>query len=279
MNPDKAREYFSAHYEGTLDRGLKLSLERKFDTDSSLRLEYEDFCRAMRSLDGLAAEVPAPPFDLHDRISARLDKHVWEQKRRSSSGFLSLWKSMALGGLATVAIVAAIMQLQSRGSVSGAGFNLPDSPGQMQLQLDGDSLVFQYHSEGKQRVVIRAEDGTVLQDRTLEDEVLRSPLASRLQRAALIRIEIENRAEAIFVAVPGSRFEAAETGTGSLAEMARAAAGHYRVPIMLTALDPDAAVAWSFKSREAYEAIQGALRNTRCQVDRRANGVIVIGQK
>jgi|GEM_PF-4063019 len=41
MNAPKAREYFSAYRDGSLDKGLKQALERKFQEDGLLRAEYQ----------------------------------------------------------------------------------------------------------------------------------------------------------------------------------------------------------------------------------------------
>ena len=82
MNIEKAREFYSAYHEGSLDKGLKQAFERQLETDAQVAAEFRLFKQAMEELSQLESEAIEVPSDLHDRISARLDLHILEQRRK-----------------------------------------------------------------------------------------------------------------------------------------------------------------------------------------------------
>ena len=43
MNANKAREFFSAYYEGSMDRAIRQTFERRLNSDSELHAEYKAF--------------------------------------------------------------------------------------------------------------------------------------------------------------------------------------------------------------------------------------------
>ena len=55
MNHDKAREFFSAYYEGTLESGLRQQLEARFRADAHLKADYAAFVETIEALGELAA--------------------------------------------------------------------------------------------------------------------------------------------------------------------------------------------------------------------------------
>ncbi|HTQ08499.1 MAG TPA: hypothetical protein VMI31_00360, partial [Fimbriimonadaceae bacterium] len=90
MTNEKAREFFSAYHEGTLEPGFRVSFEQKLKSDYAVRHEFESFVRAMEKLDALRDEEIEIPADLHDRITARLDRHLYE-RRKSATPSWSVW--------------------------------------------------------------------------------------------------------------------------------------------------------------------------------------------
>ena len=111
LNHEKAREYFSAYHEGTLERGLKETFERALSTDAQVQAEYRAFERLMGSLESLKAEAPEPEFDLHEAIARRLDKHIYDEARRAKHPIFAWWKSAALGGLSPGSILEEMEKL------------------------------------------------------------------------------------------------------------------------------------------------------------------------
>ena len=69
MTNDKAREFFSAYHEGTLEPGLCASLERRLEGDASLQAEYAAFAETVESLNSMRFESVEIPAYLGDRIA------------------------------------------------------------------------------------------------------------------------------------------------------------------------------------------------------------------
>ena len=78
MNAKKAQEYFSLHFEGELTGGLLDQFERALKTDAQVQAEYRAFVHTMKTLEELKAPIAEPNFDLHEVISQRMDKHLFD---------------------------------------------------------------------------------------------------------------------------------------------------------------------------------------------------------
>src|SRR5688572_18563817 len=170
MSHDKAREYFSAYYEGTLERGLKETFERALSTDAQVQAEYRAFERLMGSLDVMKTEAPEPEFDLHEAIARRLDKHIYEETRKAKHPIFAWWKSAALGGLATVALVATILQLRTNQTGPGTAHLVPIVASErFELKSANGSFNLHYSTSGEKTILVRAADGSVLEQRELKN--------------------------------------------------------------------------------------------------------------
>ena len=71
MNQSKARDFYSAYYEGTLDFGLTQAFERALTTEAEVKAEYEQFVRVMEDLK-VCKPLVEPPEDLHLKIRERV---------------------------------------------------------------------------------------------------------------------------------------------------------------------------------------------------------------
>ena len=121
MNANKAREFFSSYFEGNLDDGLRQAFERTLNTDAELQAEYKAFERTLGQLAGLRDVEIEVPFDLHERISARLDRHIYEKRQTRGGGFLAFWKPALAAGVASLAVIGTVLSLNSSGGdVQGA---------------------------------------------------------------------------------------------------------------------------------------------------------------
>lgn len=261
MNAEKAKEYFSAYYENALEPGLAQALERKFAADARLRDEYEAFKATMASLEVLSRPVPEPDFDLHERITARLDRHLWEKNRNEKPRFAQWWRSLALGGLATVAVVAALMQLNSRSPVNEAKLTtLPvDSvTGKIQLQQSDLGLTLQYVASGAKKVEILDDEGKVLESSALNGDTLRSALTNNRDEAVLLQVNVQSDSPT-WVAVPGKQFAHRMEGQGTLKDFVLAVADHFRVPVAVHSVDLQKATSWKFSSTNEFESVEDAL--------------------
>ena len=277
ISHEKAREYFSAYYEGTLERGLKETFERAMRTDAQVQAEYQAFERLMGALGCLKSEVPEPEFDLHESIARRLDKHLYEESRRAKHPAFAWWKSVALGGLATVALVAAILQLRSdAGGPTQAGFTpLSGVSEKVELISQNGEFKLRYATRGQKTIVLRAADGSVLEQQALNNGILTSPLSNPNANPALIKVEVTGEPAQTFIALPGRKLQAATSGEGSIQELAQALAGHYSVPVILS-LGEDATVRWRFEPGDVLEAAEKALEGTKYSAQKNVDGVLSI---
>lgn len=278
MNADKAREYFSAYHEGTLERGLAETFERALRTDAQVQAEYRAYERTVESLQTLATPVPEPDFDLHELISRRLDKHVYDEKRRTVSPFLGWWKSLALGGLATVALVATVLQLQSNSDVKVASpipIATNRATDRVELYSDTQGYRLEFRAKDAAEITVRASDGEVLAQEKVQSGTFKSPLNNPNATAALLEIDVAGDNELIFVALPGTRMDAATSGSGSVKDLALALAGFYRTPILIR-VSEESAVKWEFGPGEPHDAAETALKGTPYTAVKNPDGVVSI---
>src|SRR5438477_2081613 len=100
MTCERVKDLFSELHEGTLDAGLRQSAEHHLYECPACEHEFKTFSRAYDSI-GPWSEV-APPADLSEKISQRLDKYEWEQKQ--TSGAASRWFRLGLVGAAAAVV-------------------------------------------------------------------------------------------------------------------------------------------------------------------------------
>src|SRR5260370_39393486 len=89
-----------------------------------MQAEYQAFQETLHELDALRFVSAPVPEDLHDKITARLDLQVWEQKRAGGLGWTGWLRNVALGGVATAAVLGALLSIFSHGNgAAPAGFS------------------------------------------------------------------------------------------------------------------------------------------------------------
>ncbi|MCH7945048.1 MAG: hypothetical protein IIC73_03415, partial [Armatimonadetes bacterium] len=139
MNQSKARDFYSAYFEGTLDSGLTQAFERALRTEAEIKAEYEQFVRVMDDLKACRSPVEAPD-DLHLKIRERVDAHILSTERQERAGVLFFaWKPLAYGAIAAVAIIAAVASLSNRSAGSGG----PAIAGLATVQESAPAIVFE----------------------------------------------------------------------------------------------------------------------------------------
>src|SRR5206468_1416476 len=143
--------------------GLRQAFERELGTDAQLLAEYKAFERMMSDL-GTIKDVPVEmPFDLHERISARLDRHLYENKARPRALFGGWWRSVALGGVATLSIIGVIASLNSSGGQTSLSSPVPISAPVPTLSADGINVILAFRASQTGRVKVRSGvDGPII---------------------------------------------------------------------------------------------------------------------
>ncbi len=253
MNVNKAREYFSAYHEGSLDRGLCQSFERAMREDAQLQAEYRAFDRTMEELSKLSAVTVEPPDDLHEMIAARLDRQIWETKQTQKSGMAGWWRTLAIGAAAVAVLAIALFQANRNNdpnkSQAGVIPELPVTPkSHVDISASTKGVTLTYVSAKDQTIVFNDADGKELERIMLKtnDRVMNKELANQGEHAMLISIKIGDELP-IWVALPGSAKGEFTNGSGTLKQMIQGIADSYQMPVVLNTDQADAAVTWEPK--------------------------------
>jgi hypothetical protein len=287
MNSEKARDFFSAYYEGTLEPGLVLNLEQKFKADPSLRGDYDAFAAAFTDLNSLREESIEVPIFLSDRIATRLEE-ARQQKRKSFSLFNLRWMRFAPYALAGLAIVGAGLGIATKGKgFSTANFvpwmsdhnSGPDVP----TKVDGPSFSFDgsrvlLEVQGTHSVTVSdGVSGKVLRTVNAEESrPIQPQLTNNGATAELFGVR-EDGGSTQMVAVPGSStVTSSPKGEGTLGQFAVALSDYYHVPVLLENIKADTQITWSFDGTNAQRSAQASLQPAHLQADLRADGMISI---
>lgn len=275
MNANKAREFFSQYREGSLDQGMRQALERSFREDVALHAEYELFDRTLASLEtfqGVAAEEPA---DLFERVSARVDRHVYEQNRRSPGRLGAWWRPLAIGGVAAAAILGALVSLRPGGDTFAAGLGGSASgAAKAVLEVQGGAYFVRTTEPAQGLATFRSGfDGPVLRTYDLRGQALDVRLANGRPAAALI--SVEGPWPVLRIALPGEAPGPAE-GKGTVADLALAAASHYRIPVLLEVRDPSKRAEWRFAGSKGAEAVSGELSPPSLAFELREDALVLL---
>ncbi len=254
MTNEKARDFFSAHYEGTLEPGLSVSLEQHLKSNADVKREYESFVRAMGDLDMLKFESIEIPSDLHDKISARLDRHLYERKRNATPVWGTWLRGLAFAGVGALAIVGAIFAFNNRGQgPAAAGAFVAPAPPKISVTSEGVSLDLQ--RPGK--TVIVSDQTHVVSRSVIGDQPL--VLSNSRPEAAVFKVQIAGELGATYVAIPGRTRLTNGHGNGTIAEFANAIAGYFQMPVTVDANRPSERISWAFASSDAVSEASKAL--------------------
>lgn len=262
MTQDKAREYFSAYHEGTLEAGLRASFERKLLAEPLLQEEYDAFVTTVMALQGLRSE----PIEVPSYLSVRIDDRLDAARAASTAPFWSSWfaprttgpRFVWATGLAAVALVAAVglrgmntPGVQTSGVVSGSTESV--------IWTQGDAGVTVTFAGGAaRRVAIDAEGGEIQNVAVAAGQPLELTLSNPNRLARRFKVLMNDDLLAT-VAVPGSRPAPRQAGQGTVTEFASALADAYRVPVIVKSVGAGATVRWNFQSADARTAAEQGL--------------------
>lgn len=250
MNVVKAREFYSAYYEGTLESGLRQAFERSLRTDAQVQAEYHHFVKSLERLGELRAEVIDVPFDLNDRIQARLDLEAWQTQQKAKPAFWLTWRTALIGGVASLALLAGLIGVfTSSGNGALGTASLFGSPGVKseapKIEMVEGVTRLRFAPIGAATVTIsNAESGDKLSTIPLNGQKLDSPLQNERAEATLLRIDAGRNFEAILLALPGRRPIQPGRGEGTLSNLALRLADTLRRPVVLDLRQPDRKLAW-----------------------------------
>lgn len=266
MNLSKAREYFSAFYEGSLDRGLREGFERALKTDAQIQAEYKAFERTMMQLDAMKATDVEPPTDLHDLIMARIDKNVWDQKQKRNP-VLSWWKSAIAVGVAATVIAIGVLQSGKGTAANEAGLTMP-SNASLDVRAGEKSVFLDYAPNGHHQVIIKSDDGKVLESLDLNGKPIRDKVLRNATKVAIM-MSVEIDKSPTWIALPGTDRSNRSAGKGTIKDLALEIANACNVPVVLKVKDIDAETSWKLDSTDAHATAMSAVSAMSKQVELR----------
>lgn len=282
MNLNKARDFYSAYFEGTLDAGLTQAFDRALETEAEVKAEYEQFVRIMMELYELKEPVEVPD-DLHLMIRERVDAHILESegKDKAGAGFFA-WRPLAYGAVAAAAIIGLVMSLSSIGSNSrvdtAGGIPVIDSAPSI-VVVDG-TVRLQFAAKGENGVTVTdAIDGEQIFSSTLSNQQMDSPLSNSSQNAVVVLASFIERYEPLMIGVPGLARSTNDVGIGSLSEFVKAVAGNYSLPVVVDSEDAGFNVSWQFETSDVVSSISDELETLGMKAEVREDGLLWISSE
>lgn len=275
MNRDKARDFFSAYADGTLDEGLKASLERSLQNDRELREEYESFRQIWDELHGLRFVTPDIPDNLHDRIRFRLEDHVEEVRQRSTPTWLVYLRNTAVAGLAAAALAFAAIGITQGGPTATAGFS--GNLNQLEARTADDGLWVSYHSSEARTLIVKdGLSGEELKRSQVQGRRWERLLKNDRPEAALFQVTALGDPTEMLVAVPGRRVQRERTGQGTLRQLARSVSDVYRIPVVIRGAVGDRQLKWTLDGSDPQASVVKTLGNTEYSVELRNGSMLWI---
>jgi len=280
MNNEKAREYFSAYSEGTLDAGLAQSFEAKLKADANLRGEYEQFEATLKELESLRFEKIDVPFDLNERIGAAIDLSLYEKKRAAAPSWTLWLRNVAFAGLAAAALFGAYYTLNMKGDgpVNPAGpIGVPSKQPieQIEYSKSKNGVQMNYRPTEKHTVSVKGgSEGEKTFD--VDSAGWLNELKNDQPDAATFTVDVKGEIPSTLVVVPGTTRSTVTTGQGNLVDFAKAIANHYGKPVVVRSTNISAELTWHFGDGEASREVAAALNGMPFGTDLRESGVLSI---
>lgn len=285
MNSDKAREFFSSYYEGTIEKGLKQAFERQLSVDAQIQAEYQAFEKTMKQLDDLKVEIPEPEYDLHDRIMARLDRHLLDEKKKPAPWFGARLRNLITIGAMSLVLIGAAISIRIKGPTFWSGLFGTNEGFSDQLSItvrdEKPTLVF-CTAEKKTVTVSLASSGKVLSTTKMDGrglaagQTMRSPLNYQAESTTLLKVSVQGDRNPTYIALPGSLRDTKATGNGNISDLALAISNYYHIVVVI-ATDTETRVEWDFsKNTDPVSSANDSLKGTDRGADLRTNRVLWI---
>ena len=263
MTNEKAKEYFSAYSEGTLDAGLARALEAKLNADSGLREEYTQFEATLKELESLRFEEIEVPFDLSERISAAIDRSIYDKKQTAQPGFANWFRNLAFAGLAAAAIFGAYLTINMTGKGPvGTGSGIPTIKSeQIEFRQSDAGVSFSYMPGSKHIVTI---DGGSEGQQKMEvgPRGWTGDLKNDQPDASAFTVTIDSEATPSIVVVPGTKRSNVTLGRGSVLDLAKAVANRYGVVVVLVSSNIKTEVSWELSGTDAFDSLNSVIKTS-----------------
>lgn len=276
MNQDKAREFFSAYYDGTLEAGLRQAFESRLLADAELHADYAAFAATMDSLGGLDEEEIEIPLFLSDRVATRIEAERAQRARRVPA-WTTWLRGLAFAGLGAVAIVGAVLSINNRshlGEASVIGVGPVES---VRFVSKSNDLLLEYRPSSPHTVVVASGvNGKEIERYTADSATAPRPLQNPNADAALLSVSVVGEKEGALIALPGSAHAASAAGEGTIRDFACAVAARYHTPVILQASTTEHHLTWKLEGSDPVQAAAKAIEAHGYSVDQRSNGIVTI---
>lgn len=285
MNSQKARDYFSAYFEGELETGLRQQFETALKNDVELKTDYDDFVRVMAVLADHGQDDIVVPADLGEQISRRLDKHLWDQKQSARPGVFTNWRMVLTGGLAVVAIGTVVWSLNAPQSSDGVvKGNIIGGVNSSHKSVTASDLTF---VDGQVRLVIETNEELAATVRDLETmetieslelkgRGIQSPLTNEKAEPAVLQIDLGKGNDPLIVVLPGASDSKELSGEGTVIDFTKAVAQTFRTPVLVRSSRLSAPMRWSFDLAKGPEQLPALLRDQAQTITERTDGFLVL---
>lgn len=283
MNSDKARDFFSAYYEQTLDAGLREAFERALASDDALKAEYEAFKRTIDGVVELQSEQIDVPLDLHETISRKLDREIFEQKQSRKPFFLSLRPAL-VGAAAIAALALTVISINNRDdSSSQAGFITSQGPVVPSLTIvEGELRLFFNANNDTDVHVFDVRTDELLESISVErGQTVNTPIGNSTESAVVLNLNSPEFERSLVVAVPPAQrtFINERRGTGALHELLAKMAECFNRPVLFTGRDGlNVEVEYDLTVEMAYDSFVSLPTGARFNVEIRESGLIVVSR-
>lgn len=280
MNASKARDFFSAYYEGELNEGIKEAFERALASDATLKSEYDEFCSTMKLLDSPEGEIEIP-FDLHEKIMAKLDHQEWETKQNSKVSLWGQWRLAFIGGIAGLALIAGFMSINAKNNSgsSTAGTLSINQPTVKPVVADMTYI------DSKLTIKVDGGDKFKLDIIDLRNDEVVGELSSETSNVEFANDHSDSQAfsvndskgetKLVFV-TPGQSLKKEFSGEGTVLDLAKSLAGTFRTPIIVRAKDLDRTVRWEFAEDSDTASRSTALKDQGLDLSVREDGITIL---
>lgn len=282
MNQEKAKEFFSSYYEGNLEPGLTQALEQALKADSTLRDDYRDFEQTYEELGTLKYETIEVPFDLEDRIAARIDRQLYDRRNERQPAWTVWLRNLAVGGVGAVALLGAVLSVRKLNGAEANANIIAGLPQNAQDELTVDpapnhAATVHFQPSASETLTIRQGlNGAVRKQIQANGADVATTLENPTASPATFELEATGDTRPTLIILPGATAVTARKGQGNMDAFAEALAGVYNVPVEVRTAYPAVNLNWDFKETSAADAAKNVLDISRYNIDWRANGLLVI---
>jgi hypothetical protein len=272
MSIDKAHDLFSSYFDGTLDSSLRRALEAKFQSEPSLRQEYDEFASLFKELDDFRHEEIEIPIYLSDRIATRLEEA--QAKQPALLNPFGRWaRGLGFAALASVAIVGAYTGITAS-SNHAVGPVIVESANEIDYSVANGRVSVDFQPISNRALIITT-DGARRRILPTGGRTT-SPLINQNPGPSVFRVQLEGDSHSTVIIAPGTQRNLTATGTGTVIDYAKALSAFFLQPVRIDTNQVGDKFSWTISGTDLLSASQSTLSDHGYTSDVRKGGLICI---